>query len=143
MTTLLPEEIIRITDSLEVKWYVGRQIVVYRVNSLNQEILEIWQGIITETAKQWHPNQPYLALHDLSEPGVGTALSLISLKHDHSWRADFMDLVTPYVKAPMRIAILYAPTMSGNLAKISAEIETYEHNVQTFYDQDNALAWLH
>lgn len=53
-------------DQLVRRWLCDRQIVTYTVKGQPAKaMLNTWGEAMAQTAADWHPNQPYLSLHDL------------------------------------------------------------------------------
>jgi hypothetical protein len=59
------------------EWLSENRIVVYSISLLNVTTLRIWANEVLSSLERWSKERPYLAIHDLSKPGIG--LSYIAL----------------------------------------------------------------
>lgn len=60
------------------KWLLEKRIVVYSLRLLNTTTIRIWANEALSTIHAWDKERPYLALHDLSKPGIGLSYILLA-----------------------------------------------------------------
>ncbi len=52
------------------EWYQQQSIVLYRLTGISSDIVDRWANLVLATLNTWDKNRPYLAVHDLSQPGI-------------------------------------------------------------------------
>lgn len=69
MNTMIetPAEIIELSETVRVEWYLDRQIVCYTLLSSSRQTVDTWAKKAIRVLNTWDENQPYLALYDVSK----------------------------------------------------------------------------
>jgi len=131
------------------------QVVVYRVMTVSNAMLEAWAGWVAATLETWPVECPYLALHDLSKTGISLQfatlvsfdLANIGITLRGQVRAHHL-MAARGLRA--RVALNFSLSVSGHVNKVLAENQTRlyrQHDVppvdyKTFYNEATALTWL-
>ena len=134
-------------------WFYDREIIVYQPDLVALNDIDRWADIVGNHLKNWPEDQPYLALHDISNPKIGLAY-LTMVKYD-VFNIGITSTGWEYVKQIIesrpsftaRIALLFSLSQSGHLIQTL----TYQrkHNVshlnieyEAFFSQRDAFDWL-
>ncbi|NDJ85372.1 MAG: hypothetical protein GYB66_05765 [Chloroflexi bacterium] len=153
MSTPSLDETHVVDDALRISWYAGKSIVSYQPIKKTPDVLQKWAGAILETIRNWPDSNPYLALHDLSQPGV--VLTYIGMLQNRilsiSVTPESVKQVEEHIATRSgfraKVAICVAPSFSGQLGMLFAQIEDRTPNerpidYRVFIDRDGALRWL-
>lgn len=140
------------TSHIQQGWHAGRRIVVYELSDISQTIMNEWTALAVDLIQSWDTNRPYLALHDISHPGIAMKYGWV--------HADLLNpAITQHGRARLfatpqeeeqfhgRIALLISLRCSGNFARLVATkdrqqrlMKHVEHKV--FTEKRAALLWL-
>jgi hypothetical protein len=140
-----------ILPALRRQWYANGRIVCYELRDISQTIVNRWAQLAVETIQAWSADKPYLALHDLSYPGVAMKSGWV---HAHVATPAITDFgqqslfPSPEAEANFqyRIAILVSAQQSGHFAEMMISKQTSNSPVarhyRTFLSRTAALNWL-
>jgi len=133
------------------EWYFDRRIVVYAISLLNITILRIWANEVMSSLVSWSKDRPYLALHDLSTPGIG--LSYIVLARAYllnpaitSFGSDQLrKLMEAHPDFRVYLAVVLSQNYSELITPATAQRFTADNpriTTAIFFDRSVALQWL-
>ena len=60
-----------IASGITREWLFDGRVIVYTVSSVNLAAINRWSISAVQTLEAWPKDRPYLALHDISKPGIG------------------------------------------------------------------------
>ncbi|NJL03631.1 MAG: hypothetical protein HC911_01680 [Chloroflexaceae bacterium] len=133
------------------QWYASGRIVCYELRDISQAIVNQWSQLAIETIQAWSADKPYLALHDLSYPGVAMKSGWVHARVATPAITDFGQqslFPTPEAEAAFqyRIAVLVSAQQSGHFAEmiVSKQIGSSPAVLyhRTFLSRTAALNWL-
>lgn len=126
-------------------------IVAYTLQSAQMATISAWSDLAVNKIKGWPKNRPYLALHDLSNPGVGL-LYLTAVEFDPfnvgvtpGGRNALRDLLAANPDWPVVLALVVSTSLSGRLTRlrITDVIEDLPKiTSRTFFKRSAAIEWL-
>jgi hypothetical protein len=145
-----PEDVQEIIAGLAVEWYFDRRIVAYRLTKVSQRIIETWTETALDILRDWRVDTPYLALHDVSNPGVSLQYCVlvnfdllnIGVTSDGTARAGA--IIAGKQGFTARVAIGFNMSLSGQVSyKVMGggrKLPNVEY--KTFFNRETSLAWL-
>lgn len=144
------EEIDEVAQGISCLWYADRQLVVYQITEISSQIVKTWADVVYQTIENWPADRPYLALHDLSRPGVSLFYaSMVSFKTKNiavlpSAQERVKAIIDAREDFRARIALNFNYTLSGKVNNLLAarQQETPTIIYKVFYNQESALHWL-
>lgn len=133
------------------EWYNGREVVSYKLTAISPVIVEKWADLVLETIADWPKNKPYLAIHDLSQPGVSLQYAAlvkfdmmnIGINDDGRIRAE-----VEFDKNPNwmgRVAVNFNLSLSGQTNRTLMNFLDKTHpaiSYKSFYNRTKSLRWL-
>lgn len=144
------EQVDEISPGLTCEWYFDKQVIVYRITMVSQIVIETWSKTVIQILEEWDKNRPYLALHDLSKPGVslqyaslvGFDTTNIGVTASGRKKAEAILDANPAMTA--RVGVNFSLSLSGQVNKLLADRQNANPFLQykLFYDRDRALRWL-
>lgn len=146
-----PDSTEEIAPGLFCDWYHDRQLVAYRVEAISQPIIQAWADFVIKTLKGWDTEKPYLALHDLSQPGVSlqyatlVGFDTMNLGITMMGREQAEAIVDTADSLYVRVAMNFNLSVSGHMNKVLADNRQRSHpfiEYRTFYNREKALGWL-
>ncbi len=156
----MTSEILDIEDSPEVQILPGLhqttacegRIMVYRLSAVKQETLNSWSDHICQTLSTWTDQHPYMALFDLSNPGI--SMQYATLVHFNFQNVGITNRgglrAEAIIKARhdlnVHVAICFNLTMSGRVGKLFS-MQDFENihprvHYKSFYTRSKGLYWL-
>ncbi|MDX2163437.1 MAG: hypothetical protein SF162_19120 [bacterium] len=146
-----PPQLEEVFPGLIREWLYDRQIVVYRLTTVSQTIIQQWEGLVLKTMEAWDKAKPYLALHDVSETGV-------SLQYATLVRFDLMNIgitdpgrelaeayFNEFPEFRARVAIGFNLSVSGQVSQTVMDRLKMKHpsiTYKTFFNRERSLVWL-
>ncbi len=146
-----PESVDIISDKLHRLWYADKQIVAYKLLEANQETIANWGEIASATIQDWDHAKPYLALHDLSSPGVAlrysTANKNILLPGITEEGTHAIQSILEGNAFRANVAVVVSVQFSGHITNTFAQLEAHRRTEEyisfnVFSQHDAALEWL-
>lgn len=141
-----------IAPGLHRDWLYDQRLVVYSLTQVNAMTIRMWSDEALKTIEAWSKQRPYLALHDLSEPGMSSLYLLSS----HAFL--FNPVITAQASTQLRAKILAAhPDFHLYLAVLLAkeDMKVFSPNstkpftsrepamiTALFFDRAEAIQWL-
>ena len=127
------------------------RVIVYTILSVNLTAINRWSSSAIQTLEDWPKNRPYLALHDISRPGIGL-LYVTAVQNDifnigvvpEARKRIQEDLLKPNPDWKVALALVVSPSLSSRLAQLlfhDATDETPIHR-KAYFDRSSALTWL-
>lgn len=148
---ILPIETREVCSGLTCEWFFERRVVVYKVTRMSQRLIETWADLTCDTIEKWDKSTPYLALHDVSNPGI-------SLQYGVLVNFDLMNLgvTTPGFERALKVfeqnpefsakvALGFNLTVSGQVSHKVMGISRKHPNIsyRAFFTREKSLDWLH
>jgi hypothetical protein len=136
---------------LKIEALEAAQIISYTLTSAQTTTISAWSEIAVNRLKEWPKDRPYLALHDLSHPGVGL-LYLTAVEFDPfnvgitpTGRQAAHELMAAHAGWPVVLALVVSTSLSGRLTRLRmADIisDLPKITSRTFFKRAAALEWL-
>ncbi len=154
MSTLIdfsaPDSTETVVSGLTCDWYAQQQIVSYTVSSADEGIMSAWGNRVTEVLKGWDVNKPYLALHDLSMPGVAVFYMVYPSYKVLNFAVSPQNMTQARAilnthQHPARVAVVLSMSLSGRTAHQTIDVnDSDSSNVlyESFFQREKALEWL-
>lgn len=141
-----------IIPGLDLQWYLEDRIVKYILSNVTTQLLDTWSETVLKLLQNWSDSQPYLAVHDLSDRGVGMSYAtqvrfdMLNLAIRQTALDKAEKILSERKQMPNRVALLFNSFHSGYMGQLFARRSgsSLSANVEyeVFYDPDSALAWL-
>lgn len=136
---------------LSVEALEGGAIVAYTLLSAQATTISAWSDLAISKLKDWPKDRPYLALHDLSYPGVGL-LYLTAVEFDpfnvgvtESGHREVLNLLASNHDWPIVLALVVSTSMSGRLTRLRlADLVSASSEItsRAFFKRSAAVDWL-
>lgn len=136
---------------LNVELLENDTIVSYTLSSAQSSTIAAWSDLAVAKLRDWPKERPYLALHDLSHPGVGL-LYLTAVEFDPfnvgvtpGGRRALHDLMAEKPGWQIVLALVVSTSLSGRLTRLRmADIisDLPKITSRTFFKRSAALEWL-
>ena len=148
--SLTPEDTEEIKPGLYCEWFFNKRIIAYRLTIVTQGLLETWSNYVIDTLKRWPADRPYLAMHNLSQPGISLQYaSLVNFDTANigilpDYREQAETLLAEREQVGSRVAITFSLSLSGKVNKTLADRHKSRSLIdyRTFYNRARSLAWL-
>jgi len=146
-----PDSTEEIAPGLFCDWYQDRQLVAYRLLQVSQPAIQAWADFVVKVLTDWDAGKPYLALHDLSQPGVSlqyatlVGFDTMNLGITNMGREQAEHIVDTADGLYVRVAMNFNLSVSGHMNKVLADNRQRSHpfiEYRTFYNREKALEWL-
>lgn len=138
-------------SGLNVELLENDTIVSYTLSSAQSTTIAAWSDLAVAKLRDWPKDRPYLALHDLSHPGVGL-LYLTAVEFDPfnvgvtpGGRRALHDLLAEKPDWQIVLALVVSTSLSGRLTRLRmADIisDLPKITSRTFFKRSAALEWL-
>lgn len=148
---LVPDEAERLTAGLTREWFYNRQVVLYKLTAVSQQIVDLWTNVVQESLQIWDKNVPYRVVHDLSHPGV-------SLQYAALVNFDMMNigvtlegriwserLFDAHPQWSGRVAVNFNLSLSGQTNRTLMTYLNRDHpaiRYKSFYNRSKCIKWL-
>lgn len=150
-TILTPESSEKIAIGLVREWYLEHRIVMYRLSAVTPETISTWAEDVWTNLQTWDKDKPYLALHDLSQPGVSLQFAAmvsfdmmnIGITLEGRMRIESLFDAEPHRTA--RVAVNFNLSLSGQTNRTLMNFLNREHpaiRYKTFYNRTKCFKWL-
>jgi len=139
-----------IATGITREWLYEGRIVSYTANSVSVASVNAWSDTALETLETWPEDQPYLAMHDVSQPGIGL-LFLTAVESDifnigvvPSARQRVQEIVDSRPDWQLALAIVVSASLSGRMTKLLFQQAQPGSRIQVkaFFHRSAALKWL-
>jgi hypothetical protein len=138
-------------SGLTVEQLENDAIIAYTLSSAQSSTIAAWSDLAVANLHDWPKDRPYLALHDLSHPGVGL-LYLTAVEFDPfnvgvtpGGRRAVYDLMAEKPDWQIVLALVVSTSLSGRLTRLRvADIISDLPRItsRTFFKRSAALEWL-
>lgn len=124
--------------------------IIYTVESARAAAFSAWSDTTLEILEAWPKDKPYLAVHDISHPGLGL-LYCTAVQDDifnicvlPQARERIEAMFDAYPDWKIALAVVVSSSLSGRLARLLFREDLPEARVQTkaFFYRDPAMNWL-
>lgn len=148
---LQPDDTQEVAQGITCEWYFNRSLVAYRVTEVSQPSIQAWADFVVKTMRDWDKDKPYLALHDLSQPGVSLQFATLvgfdtmNLGITNMGREQAEEIVDSSAAFYVRVAMNFNLSVSGHMNKVLADNRQRSHpfiEYRTFYNREKAIDWL-
>ena len=133
------------------KWLLDKRIVVYSLSLLTVTTIRIWANEALSTLEGWSKQRPYLALHDLSKPGIGLSYILLAQAYlmnpaiTTQGSLQLRKLMEAHPDFRVCLAVVLAPNYAQLISSHSMKKFTSGEERITpslFFNRSKALHWL-
>jgi hypothetical protein len=141
-----------ISENIQISWHGDQQVVAYKLLSGDTSTIQEWGNITARTILDWDCAKPYLALHDISYPGVAMRYSsryknILTPAITEEGMGLIQHLLADPKPFVARIAVLVSVQFSGHITQTFARLEERrlkEDRIQfkIVTDHTKALNWL-
>lgn len=147
----LPDSSETIVKGLVREWYHDKRVVLYRLLIANNEVIQRWADLVQETLQAWPRTAPYLAIHDLSQPGISLQYAalvnfdMMNIGVTLEGRMACDDLFDAEPLWSARVAVQFNLSLSGQTNRTLMSYLNRDHpsvRYKTFYHRGKALRWL-
>lgn len=128
-------------------WLLEHQILAYKIQAIDLNILMKWSEDIIEQLKEWPDSQPLLLLYDLSAQGV--ALPYLVMSRHNIFNIGITESGEQKIKQLFQenpdmhgcLAVVLSSSASGHITqRFAGGMPTIESEI--FFEYDAALQWL-
>lgn len=136
---------------LTMDWYLGNEVVVYKLTAVSDDIVNKWAELIQSTLKDWPKDKPYLAVHDMSQAGVSLQFAalvnfdMMNLGITMGGRMLAEELFNQHPNWFGRIATNFNLSLSGQTNRTLMSYLNQEHpriKYKSFYNRTKCILWL-
>ncbi|MFQ3645617.1 MAG: hypothetical protein SNJ54_01080 [Anaerolineae bacterium] len=147
----LPDSSEMLTKGLAREWFYDRRVVLYRLTMVTPEIIASWADAVQESLRTWPRSSPYLAIHDLSQPGISLQYAalvnfdMMNIGVTLEGRMACDDLFDAEPLWSAKVAIQFNLSLSGQTNRTLMGYLNRDHpsiRYKTFYHRGKALRWL-
>ena len=140
-----------VINGVNEEWYYDDQIVCYTPTTINHSSITQWNYRAIQVLKSWPKHKPYLAIHNLRQPGLGQILAN-TIEND-IFNVAILPTSRSYVQSlceqnwewQLRLAVVVSASMASNIMRTLTKTDNaqsqYQHRV--FFNRESALSWLY
>lgn len=141
---------IEIADGVQQSWHNNQQIVSYKLTSVTTTSLADWSDYVVNSLETWSKDKPYLAVHDISQSGLGLLYStaveneIFNLGILPRAKGKINHILESNPDWQLRLALVVSASLSGRLARVLFQKNDPENQIQfkAFFYTDPAIEWL-
>lgn len=150
-TPVTPDSSDKILPGFTREWYYNRRVVMFKVTAANDEIVNCWAETVQQTLAAWDKTLPYLAIHDLSQPGVSLQYAalvnfdMMNIGVTLAGRMKTDELFDTYPEWSAKVAVTFNLSLSGQTNRTLMNFFNREHpaiRYKTYYSRSKAMRWL-
>lgn len=132
------------------EWVAEERVIVYTLQSPQMATLAAWSEAALATFEAWPKDKPYLAVHNISQPGIGL-LYCAAVDNDifnigvlPQARKRISATLAAHPGWPVALGVVVSGSLTGHLAKILYRQNPQEVHFQTkaFLYRDMAVNWV-
>jgi hypothetical protein len=149
--SIIPSEVEKPYPGIVREWYNGKEIALYKITGVTQEVIDNWSQLVIATIESWPKNKPYLTVHDLSQPGVSLQYAAmvnfdmmnIGITVEGRLRAE--EIFDSHVTFTGRVAVNFNLSLSGQTNRTLMSFLNRDHpsiQYKTFYNRAKCIRWL-
>jgi len=152
---LAPEHVEEVYTGITLEWFLNRKVVAYKITAVSKTIVDRWASHALRILREWPEDQPYLALHDLSWPGVSLQYAVMvdfqttNIGVTPAGWDQVARLIETRCGFQARVALNFNLSVSGHANKALADYRNEHRRLvrpiieyRTFYDRSKSLTWL-
>lgn len=149
--TYIPDATDEPFSGLQREWFNNHEVVLYKLTAVSPTIIEKWTALVLETLQAWPKDKPYLAIHDLSQPGVSlqfAALVRFDMMNIGITEDGRINAEVEFDRHPGwigRIAVNFNLSLSGQTNRTLMNFLDKTHpaiSYKSFYNRTKCLRWL-
>lgn len=148
--TVVPDKIDEIGSGIVCEWYFNEAVAVYKISQMSHALVEQWTNYVVETLEKWDTSQPYLALHDLSKPGISLQYASIvdfdtaNIGVTTTGRKRVNQIVMKDPDFLACIALNFSMSLSGQVNRLLAHRSQVQSIIsyKLFYNYEKSVEWL-
>jgi len=139
-----------IYPGLTREWLFNGQVVSYTLFSPQKATLLAWSESVLTTLEGWPREKPYLAIHDISQSGIGL-FYCAAVKNDifnvgviPEARKRVDEILAKAPEWQISLALVVSGSLSGQLSKLlfNESSEKQRFHSKAFFFSDMAESWL-
>lgn len=139
-----------IFPGLTREWLFNEQVVSYTLYSPQKAALLAWSESVLSTLESWPHEKPYLAIHDISQSGIGL-FYCAAVKNDifnigviPEARKRVHEILANDPEWQISLALVVSGSLSGQLSKLlfNESSEKRHFHSKAFFFSDMAQSWL-
>ncbi|XWX05672.1 hypothetical protein VZO05_16050 (plasmid) [Aggregatilineales bacterium SYSU G02658] len=147
----LPDSSEVLAKGLVREWFHDRRVVLYKLTVATPEIIAVWAEAVQDCLRTWPRTSPYLAIHDLSQPGISLQYAalvnfdMMNIGVTLEGRMACDDLFDAEPLWSARVAVQFNLSLSGQTNRTLMGYLNRDHpsiKYKTFYHRGKALRWL-
>lgn len=149
--TYIPDRTDKPFPGLVVDWYNHDEVIVYKLTTVTEAVVQKWAALVMAILKTWPKNQPYLAVHDLSQSGVSLQYAAIvnfdmmNIGVTLGGRAQVERFFDNHRGWSARVAVNFNLSLSGQTNRTLMAYLSENHpavQYKAFYNRSKCLRWL-
>jgi hypothetical protein len=139
-----------IFPGLTREWLFNERVVSYTLYSPQKAALLAWSESVLTTLERWPREKPYLAIHDISQSGIGL-FYCAAVKNDifnigviPEARQRVDEILTNDPEWHLSLALVVSGSLSGQLSKLlfNESSKKQQFHSKAFFFSDMAQNWL-
>ncbi|MEO8391848.1 MAG: hypothetical protein ABI700_02545 [Chloroflexota bacterium] len=139
-----------IFPGLTREWIYNERVVSYTLFSPQKSALLAWSESVLNTLEIWPREKPYLAIHDISQSGIGL-FYCAAVKNDifnigviPEAHKRVNEILVNAAEWQMSLALVVSGSLSGQLSKLlfNGHSEKQHFHSKAFFFSDMAQSWL-
>ena len=148
---ILPDQVEESVNGIVREWYWNHAIILYRLTTITPDIVDVWADMVINTLQRWDKSKPYLAIHDLSKPGISLQYAalvnfdMMNIGITIGGRIEAERIFDQYSTFTGRVAVNFNLSLSGQTNRTLMNYLNREHpniRYKTFYSRTKANRWL-
>lgn len=133
------------------EWYHDKTIVLYRLIGVSHDIINNWAKLVLDTLETWDKTKPYLAIHDLSQPGISLQYAamvnfdMMNIGITLEGRIAAEEIFDNYADWKGFVAVNFNLSLSGQTNRTLMNFLNRNHpgiQYRSFYNRSKCVRWL-
>lgn len=150
-TPNMPTKVEKPYPGITQEWYNDGDIVLYKITGVTQDVVDNWAQLVLDTLKDWPKDKPYLAIHDLSQPGVSLQYAamvnfdMMNIGITMGGRMMAEEIFDQHTQFTAKVAVNFNLSLSGQTNRTLMSFLNRDHpsiQYKTFYNRTKCLRWL-
>jgi hypothetical protein len=147
----MPDKTEKPFPGLKVDWYNNKEVISYRLTHITSDVVDKWAEYIQSVLQQWPKDMPYLAVHDLSQPGVSLQFAamvnfdMMNIGITMGGRQLAEAMFDKHDAWYARVAVNFNLSLSGQTNRTLMSFLDKDHpsiRYKSFYNRTKCLRWL-
>lgn len=149
--TYLPDRSETPFPGLRVDWYNNDDVISYKLTQVTVQLIDAWAEYVRDVLREWPDDKPYLAVHDLSQPGVSLQYAalvnfdMMNIGITADGRKLAESLFDAHDNWHARVAVNFNLSLSGQTNRTLMSFLDRDHpsiRYKSFYNRTKCLRWL-